>query len=367
MSESTYPATMEQLLRIAVEQNATDLHISTGNPPRIRVHGRLIKIEHLPPLTPADTQRLCYSVMNEHQRKIFEQNNEVDFSFGIARLSRFRANVFMQRGSVAGAFRRIPFEIIPLENLGLPPVVKGFVTKPKGLILVTGPTGSGKSTTLAAMIDRINSTMEKHIITIEDPIEYLHQHKKCLVNQREVGADTQSFKDALRYVLRQDPDVVLIGEMRDLESIAAALTVAETGHLTFATLHTNSAIETINRIIDVFPPHQQSQVRAQLSHVLEGIITQKLLPRSDGRGLVLAAEVLVPTPAVRNLIREDKIHQVYTVMQAGQSHHGMQTMNQALASLYERGLITYEQAVTSSYNPDELIPMLDRIKMRLQA
>ena len=361
---SEYPVTMEQLLRLVVERGATDLHISSGNPPRIRVYGRLIKVDQLPPLTPADTQRLCYSVMNEHQKKVFEQKNEVDFSFGIARLSRFRANVFMQRGSVAGAFRRIPFEVMPLENLGLPPVVKSFVTKPKGLILVTGPTGSGKSTTLAAMIDRINSTMEKHIITIEDPIEYLHPHKMCLVNQREVGSDTASFKDALKYVLRQDPDVVLIGEMRDLESIAAALTVAETGHLTFATLHTNSAVETINRIIDVFPSHQQSQVRAQLSHVLEGIITQKLLPRADGKGLVLASEVLVPTPAVRNLIRENKVHQIYTVMQAGQAHHGMQTLNQSLTTLYEKGLITYEQAITSSYNPEELIPMLDRLKMR---
>ena len=361
-----YPATMEQLLRIVVETKATDLHISVGNPPRVRVNGKLKKVEGLPNLSPADTQRLCYSVMNELQRKIFEQKNEVDFSFGIAGLSRFRANVFMQRNSVAGAFRRIPFEVIPLEKLGLPPVVKTFVNKPKGLVLVTGPTGSGKSTTLAAMIDRINSTMEKHIITIEDPIEYLHPHKMCLVNQREVGADTHSFKDALKYVLRQDPDVVLIGEMRDLESIQAALTVAETGHLTFATLHTNSAVETINRIIDVFPPHQQNQVRAQLSHVLEGIITQKLIPRADGQGVVLASEVLVPTPAVRNLIRENKIHQIYTVMQAGQMHHGMQTMNQSLASLYEKGLITYDQAITSSYNPEELIPMLDRIKMRME-
>ncbi len=363
---SDYPVTMEQLLRRMVEQKATDLHISVGNPPRMRIYGKLVPMMDLPKLAPADTQRLCYSVMNEHQKKVFEQKNEVDFSFGIAGLSRFRANVFMQRGSVAGAFRRIPYEVIPLENLGLPPVVKTFVTKPKGLILVTGPTGSGKSTTLAAMIDRINSTMEKHIITIEDPIEYLHPHKRCLVNQREVGSDTESFTTALRYVLRQDPDVVLIGEMRDLESIAAALTVAETGHLTFATLHTNSAVETINRIIDVFPPHQQNQIRAQLSHVLEGIITQKLIPRADGKGLVLAAEVLVPTPAVRNLIRENKIHQIYTVMQAGQMHHGMQTMNQSLAKLYEKGLITYDQALNSSYNPEELIPMLDRIKMRLE-
>ncbi len=363
MEAAAIDVSMEDLLRIVVEVGATDLHISAGNPPRIRVNGRLIKIEKMPVLTPPDTQRLCYSVMNDMQKKIFEERNEVDFSFGIKGLSRFRANVFMQRNSVAGAFRRIPYKIMPLEELGLPPVVKSFVKKPKGLILVTGPTGSGKSTTLASIVDRINSTMEKHIITIEDPIEYLHSHKKSLVNQREVGSDTASFKDALRYVLRQDPDVVLIGEMRDLESIQAALTVAETGHLTLATLHTNSAIETINRIIDVFPPHQQNQVRAQLSHVLEGIITQKLLPRLDGKGLVLAAEVLVPTPAVRNLIRENKIHQIYTVMQAGQIHHGMKTMNQSLAELYQKGYISYEQAITSSYNPDELIPMLDRLRM----
>ncbi len=355
--------TMEELLKKVVELNATDLHISAGNPPRVRISGRLKKLEGMPVLSPADTQRLCYSVMSEFHKKIFEEKNEVDFSFGIRGVSRFRANVFMQRGSVSGAFRRIPYKIMPLDELGLPPVVKSFVNKPKGLVLVTGPTGSGKSTTLAAMIDVINSTMEKHIITIEDPIEYIHSHKMSLVNQREVGSDTASFKDALRYVLRQDPDVVLIGEMRDLESIQAALTVAETGHLTFATLHTNSAVETINRIIDVFPSHQQNQVRAQLSHVLEGIITQKLLPRIDGKGLVLAAEVLVPTPAVRNLIRENKIHQIYTVMQAGQIHHGMRTMNQSLAQLYKDGLISYEQAITSSYNPEELIPMLDRIKM----
>ena len=266
---------------------------------------------------------------------------------------------------MAGAFRRIPYEVIPLEKLGLPPVVFTFVTKSKGLILVTGPTGSGKSTTLAAFIDRINETYNKHIITVEDPIEYLHPHKKCLVNQREVHSDTESFKKALRYVLRQDPDVVLIGEMRDLESMAAALTIAETGHLTFATLHTNSAVETINRIVDSFPSHQQTQIRSQLSFVLEGIICQQLLPRADGRGLVLASEVLVMTPAVRNLIRENKLHQIYSVMQSGQSHHGMQTLNQSLASLYERGLITYEQALFSSPRQEEIVTMLDRIKMGL--
>jgi len=348
-----------------VDKNATDLHITTGAPPKVRMSGELVPVPGTEDLSPADTQRLCFSVMTDSQKQKFDEEHEVDFSFGIRGLARFRANVFRQRGAVAGAFRRIPYEVIPLEKLGLPPVVFTFVTKSKGLILVTGPTGSGKSTTLAAFIDRINETYNKHIITVEDPIEYLHPHKKCLVNQREVHSDTESFKKALRYVLRQDPDVVLIGEMRDLESIAAALTIAETGHLTFATLHTNSAVETINRIVDSFPSHQQTQIRSQLSFVLEGIICQQLLPRADGRGLVLASEVLVMTPAVRNLIRENKLHQIYSVMQSGQSHHGMQTLNQSLASLYEGGLITYEQALFSSPRQEEIVTMLDRIKMGL--
>ncbi len=355
--------TLEDFLRYMVEKKATDLHITTGAPPKVRMSGDLVPIPGTEDLGPADTQRLCFSVMTDAQKQKFDEEHEVDFSFGIRGLARFRANVFRQRGAVAGAFRRIPYEVIPLEKLGLPPVVFSFVTKSKGLILVTGPTGSGKSTTLAAFIDRINETYTKHIITVEDPIEYLHPHKKCLVNQREVHSDTESFKKALRYVLRQDPDVVLIGEMRDLESMAAALTIAETGHLTFATLHTNSAVETINRIVDSFPSHQQTQIRSQLSFVLEGIICQQLLPRADGMGLVLASEVLVMTPAVRNLIRENKLHQIYSVMQSGQSHHGMQTMNQSLASLYEKGLITYEQALFSSPRQEEMVSLLDRVKM----
>lgn len=354
--------TMEMLLRATVEKRASDLHITSGNPPRIRVSGRLVPIEGLPVLMPQDTQRLCYSVMTEQQKKKFEETNEIDFSFGVKGLARFRANVFVQRGSVAGVFRRLPFEAMPLEQLGLPPVVKTFINKAKGLILVTGPTGSGKSTTLAALIDLINENYEKHIITIEDPIEFVFRHKKSIVNQREVGSDTESFVRALKSVLRQDPDVVLIGEMRDLESIKAALTIAETGHLTFATLHTNSAVETINRIVDVFPPEQQTQVRTILSHVLEGIITQKLIPRKDGQGMVLAAEVLVPNQAVRNLIRENKIHQIYSIMQAGQVQTGMQTMNQALIELYKRGLITYEDAINNSYSPEELIMYLEKLK-----
>ncbi len=352
---------LEDLLREMVEKKATDLHITTGNPPRMRLHGELLPVKGMDALAPSDTQRLCYSVMTDLQKKVFEEEHEVDFSFGIQGVARFRANVFRQRGATAGAFRRVPYEAMPLENLGLPPVVSTFVAKAKGLILVTGPTGSGKSTTLAALIDRINESYYKHIITVEDPIEYLHPHKKCLVNQREVHSDTDSFARALRFVLRQDPDVVLVGEMRDLESMSAALTLAETGHLTFATLHTNSAVETINRIIDAFPAHQQPQIRAQLSFVIEGIVCQQLLPKADKSGLVLASEVLVPTPAIRNLIREEKLHQIYSVMQAGQIHHGMQTMNQSLAKLYEQGLIEYEVAVSSSPKQEELMGMLQRI------
>lgn len=355
--------TLEDFLKYMVGKDATDLHITTGVPPTIRVGGELVPIPGANTLAPGDTQRLCFSVMSDAQKQKFEEEHEVDFSFGIRGVARFRANVFRQRGAVAGAFRRIPYEVIPIERLGLPPVVSTFVTKSKGLILVTGPTGSGKSTTLAAFIDRINESYNKHIITVEDPIEYLHPHKKCLVNQREVGSDTESFKKALRYVLRQDPDVVLIGEMRDLESMQAALTIAETGHLTFATLHTNSTVETMNRIIDSFPSHQQTQIRTQLSFVIEGVICQQLLPRADGKGLVLASEVLVPTPAVRNLIRENKLHQIYSVMQSGQSHHGMQTMNQSLVNLYKKGYITYEQALFASPLQEEIVNMLDKVRM----
>ncbi|MEW6585068.1 MAG: type IV pilus twitching motility protein PilT [Nitrospirota bacterium] len=352
-------ATLYDLLKMMIEKNASDLHITTGSPPRLRIDGKLVNVDN-PPLNPADTKALCYSILTDAQKHKFEENNELDLSFGVKGLSRFRANIFMQRGAVAGAFRTIPFEIRGFRELGLPEIVIEMVKKPRGLILVTGPTGSGKSTTLAAMVDRINSERYDHIITIEDPIEYLHPHRKCLINQREVNADTMSFKSALRYVLRQDPDVVLIGEMRDLETIEAALTVSETGHLTLATLHTNSAVQTINRIIDVFPPHQQEQIRVQLSFVLEGIFAQQLIPKKTGTGRVLAVELLVPNPAIRNLIREDKIHQIYSMMQTGQAKFGMQTMNQSLYELFTKSLISYEDAVGRSPIPDEIIQMIQK-------
>ncbi|MDA8079010.1 MAG: type IV pilus twitching motility protein PilT [Nitrospiraceae bacterium] len=353
-------ASIYDLLKVMIEKGASDLHITTGSPPRLRIDGKLVPLDH-PSLAPADTKSLCYSILTDSQKHKFEENNELDLSFGVKGLSRFRGNIFMQRGAVAGAFRTIPFEIRTFQDLGLPEIVNELVKKPRGLILVTGSTGSGKSTTLAAMVDRINSERYDHIITIEDPIEYLHGHKKCLINQREVNADTVSFKAALRYVLRQDPDVVLIGEMRDLETIEAALTVAETGHLTLATLHTNSAVQTINRIIDVFPPHQQEQIRVQLSFVLEGILAQQLIPKKTGKGRALAVELLVPNPAIRNLIREDKIHQLYSTMQTGQAKFGMQTMNQSLIELYSKGFISYEDAIGRSMVPEELITMLQRM------
>jgi len=350
---------LQELLQKMIDLNASDLHLTVGTTPVYRVNGELIKIEG-EKLTPAETKRMCYSIMNEAQKKRFEEDLELDASFGIKGLSRFRANFFMQRGAVAGAFRKIPYEIYGFTELGLPSVVASLAEKPRGLILVTGPTGSGKSTTLAAMIDKINKEKKVHIITIEDPIEYLHTHKMSVVNQREVKADTKTFASALKYILRQDPDVVLIGEMRDLETIEAAITVSETGHLTFGTLHTNSAIQTINRIIDVFPPHQQSQVRTQLSFVLEGIICQQLLQRSDKKGRVVACEVLIPNSAIRNLIREDKLHQIYSMMQSGQAEHGMITMSQSLYSLYAKGLITYDDAVNKAVYPDEVRQMIDR-------
>ncbi|MFH1025144.1 MAG: type IV pilus twitching motility protein PilT [Nitrospirota bacterium] len=352
-------ATLYELLKVMIEKNASDLHVTTGSPPRLRIDGKLVNIDH-PSLNPADTKALCYSVLTDAQKHKYEENNDLDLSFGVKGLSRFRANIFMQRGAVAGAFRTIPFDIRTFNDLGLPEIMNELVKKPRGLILVTGPTGSGKSTTLAAMVDRINSDRCEHIITIEDPIEYLHPHKKCLINQREVHADTASFSTALRYVLRQDPDVVLIGEMRDLETIEAALTVSETGHMTLATLHTNSAVQTMNRIIDVFPPHQQDQIRVQLSFVLEGILAQQLIPKKSGTGRVLAVELLVPNPAIRNLIREDKIHQIYSMMQTGQTKFGMQTMNQSLFDLYSRRLISYEDAVGRSSVPDELIAVIQK-------
>ena len=343
---------LHQLLKALIEKGASDMHITTGSPPQLRIDGKLVPLK-LPPLTPAETKELCYSILTDAQKRRFEEDNELDLSFGIKGLSRFRANIFMQRGAVSGAFRVIPFKIMTFQELGLPPVVVDLTRKPRGLILVTGPTGSGKTTTLASVIDRINTERHEHIVTIEDPIEYLHPHKNCIVNQREVGSDTASFKKALKYILRQDPDVVLIGEMRDLETIEAALTIAETGHLAFATLHTNSCVQTINRIIDVFPPYQQPQVRAQLSFVLEGVLSQQLLPKIGG-GRVLALEIMIPNAAIRNLIREDKIHQIYSLMQVGQTKYGMQTMNQSLASLYLKKLITLEEAVGRSSDPEEL-------------
>lgn len=350
---------LPQLLKIMVDEGGTDLHVTTNAPPIIRVHGKLKRIEH-PPLTPAETKQILYSILNDTQKYKFEEQWELDFSFGIKGIARFRANVFMQRGAVAGAFRRIPYEIWGFEKLGLPPVVATLADKPRGLVLLTGPTGSGKTTTLAALIDKINGERSLHIITIEDPIEYLHSHKKAIVNQRELHADTKGFPEALRSALREDPDVVLIGEMRDLETIQSAITIAETGHLTFGTLHTNSASQTINRIIDVFPPHQQDQVRTQLSMNIEGIITQSLLPKADGRGRVLACEVLIPNPAVRHLIRDNKIHQIYAAIQTGQEKYGMITFNQSLANLYFKREISLELALSVSHNPEELNELIKR-------
>ncbi len=344
---------LHDLLKLMIEKGASDLHVTVGSPPRLRINGKLVPLD-TPPLTMKDTKQMCYSVLTDSQKHRFEEDEELDLSFGVKGLSRFRANIFVQRGAVAGTFRLIPYKIKGFAELGLPPVVEELTKKPRGLILVTGPTGSGKSTTLAAMIDKINNERPEHIVTIEDPIEYLHPSKVALVNQREVGSDTHGFKNALKHILRQDPDVVLLGEMRDLETIETALTIAETGHLCLATLHTNTAVQTINRIIDVFPSTQQPQVRAQLSFVLEGVISQLLLPRADGRGRVLATEVMIPNPAIRNLIREDKIHQIYSQMQVGQSKYGMQTMNQSLFSLLQRRLISMDEAVARSPEPDEL-------------
>jgi twitching motility protein PilT len=350
---------LHQLLKAMVEKGASDMHITAGAPPLLRIDGEVIPLK-LPPLSPVDTKQLCYSVMTEEQKIAFEKDSELDLSFGVKNLSRFRANIFLQRGAVAGAIRTIPFKILSFEELGLPPIIQEISNKPSGLVLVTGPTGSGKSTTLASMIDKINSEQRVHILTIEDPIEYLHPHKMAVVNQREVGQDTQSFKGALRYVLRQDPDIVLVGEMRDLETIEAALTIAETGHLVFATLHTNTAVATINRIIDVFPPHQQDQVRNKLSFVIQGIVTQQLLARAGQAGRCLAMEILIPNVAIRNLIRENKIHQIYGQMQVGQEKFGMMTLNQSLFSLYTRRFITLEQALNQSTEAEELRMMIER-------
>jgi twitching motility protein PilT len=357
---------LSDLLRKMIELGGSDLHITTQAAPMVRVHGVLRPLEY-PELSPAETKQIAYSVLTDAQKHRFEENLELDFSFGIKGLSRFRANLFNQRGAVGAVFRSIPYEIRSFEELGLAPVIEKLCEKPRGLILVTGPTGSGKSTTLAAMFDKINRTRHEHMITVEDPIEYLHSHKNCIVNQREVNSDTHSFANALRAALRQDPDVVLIGEMRDLETTETALRIAETGHLTFATLHTNSASSSINRIIDIFPASQQAQIRTQLSMVLEGIVTQALLPKANGQGRALAMEILVPNAAVRNLIREDKIHQIYSTMQTGQDKYGMTTFNQSLVTLYFKKQITLEMAMARSGNQDELQDLIARGAAAMQS
>jgi len=350
--------TLPELLQTMVQMEGSDLHITTNTPPQVRVHGHLTRLDGAA-LTPSDTKQLSYSVLTDAQKKRFEETFELDFSFGIKGLARFRVNMFNQRGAVGAVYRLIPEQIRSFQELSLPPVLANLAEKPRGLVLVTGPTGSGKSTTLAAMIDKINKERRDHILTIEDPIEFVHQHQGCLVNQREVHSDTESFSNALRAALREDPDIVLIGEMRDLETVESALRIAETGHLTLATLHTNSTSQTINRIIDIFPAHQQSQIRTQLSLVIEGIVCQALLPKIGG-GRVVALEIMVPTAGIRNLVREDKVHQIYSAMQTGQEKMGMQTMNQSLATLYQKRLITLETALMASSNRDELQDLINR-------
>ena len=351
--------TLAELLQKVLQSGASDLHLTNGVPPQMRVDGHLRAAGALP-LAAADTKRLAYSVMTDSQKHAYEEKWEIDFSFGIKDLCRFRGNVFTQRGAVAAAFRVIPFEIRGFDELGLPAVLATLADRPRGLVLVTGPTGSGKSTTLAAMIDKINTERREHILTIEDPIEYIHAHKSCIVNQREVNTDTHSFADALRVALREDPDVVLIGEMRDLETVESALRIAETGHLTLATLHTNSAASTIHRIVDIFPAGQQPQIRAQLSLVLEGILCQSLIPKLQGSGRAMAMEILAPNAAIRNLIREDKVHQIYSAMQTGQEKYGMQTFNQSLAQLVLTRQITADLALTKSSHVDELQDLINR-------
>jgi len=351
--------TIQELLQLAVEREASDLHITTYNPPRLRIHGRLVSIDH-PPLTPAETKNIVYSLLTDRQKKQFEEKFELDFSFGIKDLGRFRGNVFMQKGSVAAAFRRFLPTMWSFTELGIPQRLAQLCFIPRGLVLVTGPTGCGKSTTLACMIEHINKERDVHIVTIEDPIEYFFSPKKSIINQRELFVDTLSYTNALRSVLREDPDVVLVGEMRDLETVEATLRVAETGHLTFSTLHTNSAAETISRIIDIFPSQYQSQVRIMLSMSLEAVITQALLPRADGKGRVLAMEILIPNSAVRNLIRENKIHQIYSAMQMGQEKFGMMTFNQSLANLYFKKMITLDMAMNVTSKPEELTDIIQR-------
>src|SRR5437868_7323367 len=348
---------LRTLLEEMVSRNASDLHIVAGERPKLRVDGDITNASSDFELTPKDTLQIAYSVLTEQQKKRFELEDELDFSFGIQNLARFRGNCFKQRGCVSMVIRQIPFDIKTFEQLGLPGSIAKMAEKPRGLVLVTGPTGSGKSTTLAAMIDKINRERKGHIITVEDPIEFIHKHQGCIINQREVGSDTKSFANALKYALREDPDTILVGEMRDLETIQAALTIAETGHLAFATLHTNSAAEAINRIIDVFPSHQQSQVRAQLAFVLEGIITQTLLPKAKGRGRVMAAEIMICTPAIRALIRDDKIHQIYSMMQSGKKY-GMQTMNDSLYQLYMSKTVALEEVLRATHDQGELMRMI---------
>ncbi|MFO0662704.1 MAG: type IV pilus twitching motility protein PilT [Polyangiaceae bacterium] len=349
---------LHQLLKAMVEKGASDLHLTAGAPPYFRIDGQVLQVK-LPPLAPEEIKELCYSLISEEQKIVFEKNNELDFSFMVKNVSRFRANYYVQQNSIAAAIRTIPFKILSAEELGLPPVVAEIANKPNGLVLVTGPTGSGKSTTLASIIDKINSEQRCHIMTIEDPIEFVHMHKLSIVNQREVGRDTDSFGKALKYVLRQDPDVVLVGEMRDLETIEAALTISETGHLVFGTLHTNSAVSTVNRVIDVFPPHQQDQIRTKLSFVLQAVISQQLLPKAQGVGRAMALEIMMPNAAIRNLIREGKIHQIYGQMQVGQDKSGMQTLNQNLYNLVQRGVISPQDALQATQELDEFRMMLE--------
>jgi twitching motility protein PilT len=348
------PVNLRALLEEMIEKDASDLHLVAGERPKLRVDGDITNASSEEVLTPKDTLSLAYSVLTENQKKRFENESELDFSFGIQNLARFRGNVFKQRGCVSVVIRQIPFNVKTFEELGLPHVVAQLANRPRGLVLVTGPTGSGKSTTLAALIDKINKELKGHIITVEDPIEFIHRHQACIVNQREVGTDTNNFQSALKYALRQDPDVVLVGEMRDLETIASALTIAETGHLAFATLHTNSAAESINRIIDVFPSHQQSQVRAQLAFVLEGVVTQTLLQRAKGKGRVMAAEIMICTPAIRALIRDDKVHQIESSMQAGKKY-GMQTLNDALYQLYMSREVTKDECLRVTSKPNDFL------------
>lgn len=348
---------LSALLKAMVDQDASDLHITVGVPPEFRIQGKMVKVK-MDALTHADTKEICYSVLTDSQKSEFEKDLEIDFSFGIKDLSRFRGNCFIQRGAVGGVFRRIPMVIPEFSTLKLPAILRRIIKKPNGLILVTGPTGSGKTTTLASMLDILNREEYGHLMTVEDPIEFVHPHKNCIVNQREVGVDTRTFNSALKRILRQDPDFILVGELRDAETIEMALTMAETGHLVFATLHTNGAVQSINRVINVFPPHQQGQVRQVLSFTLQAVVSQQLIPKSTGSGRALACEVLIPTMGIRNLIREDKIHQIYSAMQTGQEASGMQTMNQGLVALVKDGSLTKADAIDASTLPEELVKAL---------